>query len=155
MHCRTKEELYTPGIHPDVLAKTAELLHKHAPDTVLIGNGDIVSPADAQAMLALGCHGIMIGRGTLGNPWIFTQIRQYLRGETPLVPTLSQRRDMAIRLVREVVAAKGELSGIRESRGRAACFIHGLAGSASLRDRLNHAVTEKEFIDILQEIPDR
>ena len=53
--------------------------------------------------------------------------------------------------MREVVAEKGETVGIRESRGRAAYFIHGLRGSARMRDRLNHAGTMAEFLAILEE----
>ena len=150
LHCRTKEELYTPGIHPEVLAAAVEKLHRYAPGCEIIGNGDISSPTEAMAMLALGCDGVMIGRGALGNPWIFRQIRQAATGETVFCPSDRDRREMAVRLVREVTGEKGETVGIRESRGRAACFLQGMRGSARMRDRLNHAETLDAFVSILQ-----
>ncbi|MBQ3179558.1 MAG: tRNA-dihydrouridine synthase [Clostridia bacterium] len=151
LHCRTKEELYTPGIRLEVLADTIAALRKAAPACEIVGNGDINTWADAMTMLDMGCHGVMIGRGALGNPWIFRQILEAAAGQTPFEPTERQRREMAARLVREVVAEKGETVGIRESRGRAAYFIHGLRGSAKMRDRLNHAATMTEFLAILEE----
>ena len=126
LHCRTKEELYTPGIRLDVLADTIAALRKTVPSCEIVGNGDIQTWADAMVMLNMGCHGVMIGRGALGNPWIFRQILQAARGGIPYEPTERERREMAARLVRDVVAEKGETVGIRESRGRAAYFIHGL-----------------------------
>ena len=56
---------------------------------------------------------------------------------------------MILRIVRESAAAYGEVVGVRESRGRAACLLRGLRGSAALRDRLNHAETVGEFTDLL------
>jgi len=151
LHCRTKEELYTPGIRLEGLADTIAALRKAAPACEIVGNGDINTWADAMTMLNMGCDGVMIGRGALGNPWIFRQILEAAMGQTPFEPTERQRREMAARLVREVVAEKGETVGIRESRGRAAYFIHGLRGSAKMRDRLNHAGTMTEFLAILEE----
>ncbi len=151
LHCRTKEELYTPGIHLEVLADTIGALRHHVPTCEIVGNGDINTWADAMTMLDMGCDGVMIGRGALGNPWIFRQIAEAAAGQTPFQPTEQDRLDMAARLVRDVVAEKGETTGIRESRGRAAYFIHGLRGSARMRDRLNHADTLAAFLAILEE----
>ena len=149
LHCRTREELYAPGIHPEYLAQTAENLGKYAPDCLLIGNGDIASWKEAEAMLHYGCHGLMIGRAALGNPWIFRQIHESAMGKEPFVPTPTDLREMAAYMVREIVKRRGEFTGIRESRGRAAHFCKGLPGSAALRDRLNHAESEQEFLDAL------
>ncbi len=149
LHCRTKEELYTPGIRLEVLADMIEALRHHAPTCEIVGNGDIATHEDAMVMLRMGCDGVMIGRGALGNPWIFRQIREAAEGKDPFVPTETDRREMAARLAREVVSIKGELVGIRESRGRAAYFLHGMRGSARMRDQLNHADTLAEFLEIL------
>ncbi|MBE6569373.1 MAG: tRNA-dihydrouridine synthase family protein [Ruminococcaceae bacterium] len=149
LHCRTKEELYTPGIHPEYLAETAKLLKKHAPGCLLIGNGDISSAEEAAYMTSLGCDGLMIGRAALGNPWIFRQIRESAAGQAPFMPTADDLRNMAAYMVHEIVLRRGEFTGIRESRGRAAHFCKGLPGSAALRDRLNHAESEAEFIAVL------
>ncbi len=154
LHCRTKEELYTPGIRLEVLADMIEALRHHAPACEIVGNGDIQTHEDAMVMLEMGCDGVMIGRGALGNPWIFWQIREAAEGRMPFIPTEADRREMAARLAREVVSIKGEQVGIRESRGRAAYFLHGMRGSAKMRDRLNHADTLSEFLEILALTPE-
>ncbi len=150
LHCRTKEELYTPGIRLEVLADMIAALRHHTPACEIVGNGDINTAEDAMVMLRMGCDGVMIGRGALGNPWIFRQIREAAAGQVPFVPTEKDRRKMAARLAREVVEMKGEQVGIRESRGRAAYFLHGMRGSAKMRDMLNHANTLREFLEILE-----
>jgi len=150
LHCRTREELYTPGIRLEVLADMIAALRKTRPCCEIVGNGDISTIEDAMTMLRMGCDGVMIGRGALGNPWIFRQILERAAGLDPFVPTEQDRRRMAARLVREVVAEKGEHTGIRESRGRAAYFLQGMRGCARMRDRLNHADTLQEFMEILE-----
>ena len=113
---------------------------------VVVGNGDIASYADGVRMMeTTGCHEVMIGRAALGNPWLFREFK----GESA-EKSLDEIIDMACRMVREVVAEKGEHCGIRESRGRAAHFIRGIPGSAKIRDRLNHALTLREFESALR-----
>lgn len=149
LHCRTRAELYTPGIHPESLEETARSLAARYPAVSLIGNGDVTTPADAVRMRELGAAGVMIGRGALGNPWIFRQIGDVFSGREPFVPTRAQLCHTAIRLVHEIVEMRGERAGIRESRGRAAHFIAGMPGSAAVRARLNGCETEAAFVDIL------
>ena len=149
LHCRTRAELYTPGIHPEVLEATALALSAHYPAVSLIGNGDVTTVSDALAMLHCGAAGVMIGRGALGNPWIFRQIEDAHAGRTPYQPDRREICETAIRLVHEIVELRGERSGIRESRGRAAHFIVGMPGSAAVRARLNQCETEAEFVAIL------
>ena len=136
LHCRTRAELYTPGIHPEVLEATALALSAHYPAVSLIGNGDVTTVSDALAMLHCGAAGVMIGRGALGNPWIFRQIGDAHAGRTPYQPDKREICETAIRLVHEIVELRGERSGIRESRGRAAHFIVGMPGSAAVRASL-------------------
>jgi len=149
LHCRTRDEMYIPGIHPEYLQKTAENLEKHAPHCTLIGNGDITCWEEAERMLSYGCTGLMIGRAALGNPWIFRQLREASEGLPVFAPSPDDLRRMAVFMVREIVKREGEYLGIRQSRGRAAHFCKGLPHSAALRDKLNHAQTEEEFISIL------
>ena len=152
LHCRTRAELYTPGIHPEILAAAAQALSVRYPDVQLVGNGDVSTVSDALAMLELGADGVMIGRGALGNPWIFRQITDAHEGREPYQPTRAEVCRTAIALVHEIVAMRGERGGIRESRGRAAHFIAGMPGAAAIRDRLNHCETEAEFVAILAEM---
>jgi tRNA-dihydrouridine synthase len=79
-----------------------------------------------------GCDLVMVGSGAMGNPWLFRQLKDPA-GLTP--PGKDEIRALVIRMVADVVREKGEVRGVRESRSRAAYFIRGLRGSASLRDR--------------------
>lgn len=152
LHCRTRAEGYTPGIHPEVLEATACALTTHYPAVSLIGNGDVTTVSDALAMRERGAQGVMIGRGALGNPWIFRQIADAYAGRTPYQPDKREICETAIRLVHEIVEMRGERGGIRESRGRAAHFIAGMPGAAAVRAKLNQCETEAAFVAILSEL---
>lgn len=150
VHARTREELYTPGIRPQVIREVKEAVGN---DATVIGNGDIGSAHDAIEMLeTTGCDGLMIGRAALGNPWIFGEIKAKLENRSYTPPTLCERIDTAKELVKSIVAEKGEYTGIHEARGRAAHFIRGLKGAAAARDRLNKAETLSEFCDIIDRL---
>jgi tRNA-dihydrouridine synthase B len=83
VHGRTVTQMYRPGVRHDLIARAAAQL----PCPVL-ANGNVHSPAHALAMLAeTGVRGLMIGRGAIRNPWLFQQILQAQRGETPTLPT--------------------------------------------------------------------
>ncbi len=144
-HCRTREQMYGPGADPGVIKAVVEAVREFDGCTV-VGNGDVTCLAEGERMMAeTGCHEVMIGRAALGNPWLFREFK----GESA-EKTTAETIEMACRLVREVVAEKGEACGIRESRGRAAHFIRGIPGSAKMRDRLNHALTLREFEQALR-----
>lgn len=150
VHARTREEMYRPGIRPEVIREVREAL----PETVAVyGNGDITCAADAVRMLReTGCDGVAVGRAALGDPWIFREIKAAISGEEYTPPTTSERIDTAVSLVRDIVAEKGEFSGIHEARGRAAHFIRGLPGAAAARDRLNRTESLDEFIEIISSL---
>ncbi len=144
-HCRTKEQLYGPGADPGVIKAVVDAVREFD-HCVVVGNGDVTCYNDGVRMVReTGCHEVMIGRAALGNPWLFREFK----GESP-EKTTEETIEMACRMVREVVEEKGEHCGIRESRGRAAHFIRGIPGSAKIRDRLNHALTLKEFESALR-----
>lgn len=150
VHARTKEELYNPGIHPEIIAQVRNAVPKNVP---VFGNGDICCAEDAEKMLRdTGCDGLMVGRAALGNPWIFNEIKAHFNGEKYVPPTVSRRVQTAISLVRAIAEEKGEFTGVHEGRGRAAHFIRGLPGAAAARNRLNHAETLEEFEEIIKEL---
>jgi len=148
VHARTREQLYSPGIDADIIARVRDAL---PPNVKVIGNGDVTNGESALKMLReTGCDGVMIGREALGNPSIFNEIRAFLEGREFTPPTKEERIAAAISLVEAVVAFKGEDRGIRESRGRAAHFIRSMRGSAEVRAALNSAKTLREFREILE-----
>lgn len=150
VHARTRDELYMPGIRPDVIKAVREAVPKNV---AVIGNGDITCADDAEKMLReTGCDGLMIGRAALGDPWIFNEIKAGFSGNEYTRPDDNTRLDTALGLVRAIVSEKGEDVGIRESRGRAAHFLKGMRGSAEARARLNAAKTLSEFENIIEEL---
>ncbi len=151
LHTRTREQMYAPCADPtraaDVLA--ALVSGGFADKVTLVGNGDIDGYDSAALYLGNGCSEAAIGRAALGNPWIFAELKD---PDNFVPPTLGEILDEVIGFVHGVVELRGEEVGIRESRGRAAHFIKGLRGSASVRDRLNHACTLKEFEAVLHDL---
>ncbi len=146
VHGRTREQMYAPSSDNGVIRRVREAVPEGIP---VIGNGDICSYADAVRMInETGCDGVAVGRAALGDPWIFKSLSE---GEE-YVPSVKERVDMAQRLTRDVVSLKGEVCGIRESRGRAAHFIRGIRGSAAVREKLNRAVSLSEFSEILSSL---
>ncbi|MBR4933752.1 MAG: tRNA-dihydrouridine synthase, partial [Clostridia bacterium] len=148
VHGRTREQMYAPSSDNGVIRAVKENLPK---DIELIGNGDITCAADAVRMIEeTGCDGVAIGRAACGDPWIFREISCINEGVVYTEPPLSEKIELALKLILDVVKLKGETMGIRESRGRAAHFIKGIRGSASVRDALNHAETYEQFAEILR-----
>lgn len=110
---------------------------KHMP---VIGNGDVYTAADARKMLeTTGCDGVMIGRGALGNPWIFSQIEHEIRTGEPLPkPSHKERARICLRhaqLTLETTKFAPHVA-IRELRGQLVKYIDGMPGAARIRERL-------------------
>ena len=113
----------------------------------VIGNGDIFSAEDAIAMLAqTECDAIMIGRMAIGNPWIFSQVRARMRGETEPEVNMDQRFDIMRRYLRESVKYFGEQIACRMMRSRLCWFAKGLRNSSQFRKSINHISTQSEAL---------
>lgn len=146
VHGRTREQMYAPGVDLDIIAAVREAVPA---EIFVIGNGDVKDLKSARHMVAYtGCDAVMIGREALGNPWIFAEIAS--GGENFYPPTSEDRLKTAAELIRAICAEKGEYSGVREARGRAAHFIKGLRGAAEMRAALNSAEMLDEVMEILK-----
>lgn len=116
----------------------------------VIGNGDVFSPEDAKRMLDhTGCDGVMIGRGALGNPWIFRRVNHYLKtGELLPEPTMGERVAMARRHLQLLTQLKGEYIATREMRQHAPCYFKGFPGAAQLRAQLIRCESVTQYEDV-------
>lgn len=150
VHGRTREQQYAPFADWGEIAKV-----KAAVSVPVVGNGDIFSAADALAMLdRTGCDGVMVGRGALGNPWIFENIIALFEGREAREPDAEERVETALAHVAAMIEEKGERVGIAESRKHISWYIKGMRGAAELRGKVNSALTLDEMKTILTSIKD-
>ncbi len=130
VHGRTRMQMYSGEVDYDIIRRV-----KEAVDIPVIGNGDITDVQSAAIMLEkTGCDAIMIGRGALGNPWIFQQINAYLN-ECRVIPepTLTEKMTVMLAHIKKIIEYKGEYTGIREARHHAGYYTKGLRGGAKFR----------------------
>ncbi len=148
VHGRTREQYYSGKADWDIIRQV-----KEAVSIPVIGNGDVTSGESALAMRAqTGCDGVMIGRGSQGNPWIFSELREYEKtGVMPPRPSAAEIRDTMLRHARLQIEFKGEYLGIREMRKHVAWYTKGMKGSAKLRDAINLVESYEELEELLFE----
>ena len=148
VHGRTREQYYSGKADWDIIRQV-----KEAVSIPVIGNGDVVDAASAEALVEqTGCDGIMIGRGAEGNPWIFKQILHYREtGETLAKPTQHEVKEMMLRHARMQVEYKGGAIGIREMRKHVAWYTAGFPHSAKLRAAINQVESLQELEQMLNE----
>ena len=122
----------------------------------VIGNGDVVDGPTAKHFKdTYGVDGLMIGRATYGNPWIFAEIRHYLEtGESLPSPTIAQRVEVAKRHLQSEAEWKGERQAILEIRKHWSCYFKGMSNFKPYRIRLIQAITIEEINDILEDVED-
>lgn len=142
VHGRTKDQMYAPPVSLDEIANV-----KKAVSIPVIGNGDIVDGKSAKLMLDMtGCDFLMVGRGALGNPWIFQCINAYLNKEADFTePTLEEKKDVMLRHIGTLCEYKGVRIGMREARKHAAWYIKGIRGAAAFRQEIGQLSTMDEL----------
>lgn len=148
VHARTRSQGYGGFADLDVIKAV-----KEAVKIPVIGNGDVVDGPSAKRMLDYtGCDAVMIGRGALGNPWIFREIDQYLKDGTLLArPSHQEIKEMMIRHMESLVELKGEHTAILEMRSHGPWYLRGIEHASSLRKQLSQAKTKEEFIQYIRE----
>lgn len=148
VHARTKEQLYRPGIDIDIISQV-----KKAVSIPVIGNGDIYNAKDALNMFNVTeCDAIMIGRGSMGNPWLFKEIVCAMEGREYTPPTSQEKIVQALEHLQGMINAKGDHVGIAEGKKQMAWYITGMNGAASARNRIMTASTFDEIKNIFEEI---
>ena len=147
VHGRTREQMYIPPIDTEAIAAI-----KQAVKIPVLANGDVTTAEGALDLLAkTGCDGVMIGRGALGDPWLFERVRAALLGEDPPAePSLNQRMMALRRQIYEMCEEKGEWLAMPQARSQAMHYMKGLRGAASLRrycSMLEHFTDVDKLID--------
>ena len=145
VHGRTRVQMYAPPVDIDIIREV-----KSAVKIPVIGNGDIDSPKAAAEMYEkTDCDFIMVGRGAMGQPWIFQQINAYLSEGVILPdPPLEKRLAVLLRQVELMTEYKDPRTALLESRKHAAWYLKGIRGAALLRRRCG----EISSLDDLREI---
>lgn len=149
VHGRTRMQMYSGTVDYDIIRRV-----KEAVDIPVIGNGDITDVQSAAIMLEkTGCDAIMIGRGALGNPWIFQQINAYLN-ECRVIPEPSLTEKMTVMLahIKKIIEYKGEYTGIREARHHAGYYTKGLRGGAKFRAEMGSLESFEQLEEITYRI---
>lgn len=145
VHGRTRQQMYSGSVDFDIIAQV-----KKAVGIPVIANGDIKNEQSAAIMLEkTNADAIMIGRGALGNPWVFSKINAYL-DECRVLPEPSVTQKMAVMLkhIQKIIEYKGEYTAMREARHHAAYYTKGMRGGAKLRAEIG----KLERFEQLQEL---
>ncbi len=146
VHGRTRQQYYSGTADWDTIRRV-----KEAVSIPVIGNGDVDSPEKAEALIKeTGCDGVMVGRATRGNPWIFRELNHYFEtGEKLARPSVEEVREMILRHARMQIDLKGEFTGIREMRKHVAWYTAGMRHSAALRRETNLVSSYEELEQLL------
>lgn len=145
IHGRTRKAMYSGKADLEIIRKV-----KEAVDIPVIGNGDIVDAQSAAIMLEkTNCDAIMVGRGSMGNPWIFQQINAYLSDCIVIPePSLTEKLSVMLKHVGKMIEYKGEYTAMREARHHAAYYTKGLRGGAKFRAEMGSLESFEQLEEI-------
>ena len=149
VHGRTRRQFYAPPVNYDIIREV-----KRALTIPVIGNGDVVSAKSAERVLEVtGCDYLMVGRGALGNPWVFREINEYFeKGNIIQSPTLEEKCGVLLRHVSKIVEYKGEYVGMREARKHTAYYLKGFKNAAKLRNLAFSMESLEDLQNLINEI---
>lgn len=148
VHGRTRSQFYAEEADWGAIGEIKAALR-----IPVLGNGDISSAQEAiKRMRESGCDGVAIGRGAMGNPWIFDEFAELRRGNAAIPRGLAQRMETAARHLRMMVAWKGEHAAVPEMRKHIGWYIKGLPGAARIREAVNHMMTMQQMLDCLCQV---
>ncbi len=148
VHGRTRVQMYSGRVNREIIKKV-----KQSVQIPVIANGDIISAADAISMLKdTETDGIAIGRGAVGNPFIFREIASYMDGEEYCEPTLEEKINVSLLQLRLAIEDKGEQRAVTEARKQIAMYLRSFAGASAIRAEINKAVSYKEAEHILMDV---
>jgi len=148
IHPRTRAQGYSGNADWSIIKKIKEVV-----SIPVIGNGDIKNCFDAKKMIdETGCDLVMVGRGCLGNPWIFKEINAYLEeGKVIDKPTPEEKIDMSLKHFDSLLKTLNKNQAVLEIRSHIAWYLKGIEGSKEIKDKVFKTRDEKEIRNILLE----
>lgn len=148
VHGRTRSQYYSGEANWEIIKKVKETVK-----IPVIGNGDLKCAEDVGKALKFSkVDGVMIGRATLGNPWIFTQTLEYLKtGNRIPKPSNKERLDIILKHIDLEIEEKGERVAIKEMRKHISAYTKSLKDSSQFRNHMNTLETREEVVDYLKE----
>ena len=148
VHGRTRSQYYSGEADWKIIKKVKETVK-----IPVIGNGDLKCAEDVEkAFKFSNVDGVMIGRATLGNPWIFSQTLEYLKtGKKISKPSNEERLNIILKHIELEINEKGERVAIKEMRKHISAYTKSLKDSSQFRNKMNTLETKKEVIDCLKE----
>jgi tRNA-dihydrouridine synthase B len=143
VHARTRAQGYEGKANLDIIKAV-----KQAVSIPVIGNGDVIDGPSAKHMLDYtGCDAVMIGRGALGNPWIFNEIKHYLEDGTIIKrPSYEAIKEMMLEHLESLIERKGEHIALLEMRSHGPWYLKGIPNASELRKQLSRTSTKEAFI---------
>ena len=147
IHGRTRTQYYSGITDLEIIKKV-----KEAVKIPVIGNGDIKDGESALKMFKYtGVDGIIIGRASIGNPYIFEEVKEYLQGKKTKIITKEEKLDTILKHINLAVKTKGEDIGIKEMRKHLSAYIKGLPKSSEAREKINRIDTKSELEKYIKE----
>lgn len=151
IHARTRDMFYTGKADWSFINKI-----KQSVSIPIIGNGDVFEPEDGLRLFReTNCDAIAIGRGSMGNPWIFNRIKNLIEGKEDVIPTSEEIINMSIRHLNMVCDFKGDRVGVKEMRKQLAWYLKGMRNSNEIKNKINTIESKKEMIEILLDYLDK
>ncbi|WP_368489130.1 tRNA dihydrouridine synthase DusB [Clostridium sp. BJN0013] len=147
IHGRTSTQMYNDRANWNIISEV-----KQSIKIPVIGNGDVFTVEDANKLFKVTkCDGIMIGRGSLGNPWIFSQIYESRNCQPITYPTPQQKIDICIEHYNRAIYYNGEYKAVREMRKQIGWYIKGLKNSKEIKEKINREERSEVVFEILNE----
>lgn len=148
VHGRTKQQGYSGSCNQEIIKAV-----KEAVKIPVIGNGDITSAQNANEMINFtNCDMVAIGRGAMGNPWIFSEINSLYTGEKFNSPSVDEKIKIMKLHIEKLCEYKGEHRGITEARKHLSCYVKDIKNASEIRRNIFSSKSKPELLDIIENI---
>ncbi len=148
VHGRTKQQGYSGSCDQEVIKAV-----KKAVKIPVIGNGDITSAKNANEMINFtNCDMVAIGRGAMGNPWIFSEINSLYTGEKFNFPSIDEKINIMKLHIEKLCEYKGEHRGLTEARKHLSCYVKDVKNASEIRQKIFSSKYKTELLDIIENI---